>query len=457
MTRPKKLALALPLLAALCAIVTGPTFAAHTATIKHPVIRRSPAPIQAASSPARPTALGAASVESALIFNGNVSPYHVARYERSVHVGYVWGAAAPEVPGGTARHDRYEAWDQGWCPGRWLPLDGKCPRGGPPSYPWLERHHPTWLLWKVNKLGVPTKPARSRWNPGPIVDFTNPAVQKYWMKHYVGPPLKEGFDGIAWDGPLAFDPYGAAGHFDARHHFVHQYAGTYQDPKWAAAQAQALGTFLRLSRAINPHVEFALDQFLDCTFQESLWVLPFSYADTIVDEEGYTNWGTRHNYISSNPGAFCPNQWLEKTLTYIRMQKTGTRLVLIDAEPYRVHSYMTDRNAKARADFEWAFANYLLIKYSHTYFWFGGGFQYGYPVFVQRQELIDLGHPLGDMAPSQGLYIRWFTKGMVLVNPSATLTFNVALLPGKYEYQNGQKINRVAMKPHSGLVLLRAS
>jgi len=132
----------------------------------------------------------------------------------------------------------------------------------------------------------------------------------------------------------------------------------------------------------------------------------------------------------------------------------GKQLVLVDAEPYHVYPYITDTNPRARADFEWDLANYLLVKYRHTYLWFGDVQQYGYPVFVQREELADLGHATGDMRPDQGIYARWFTKGLALVNPSPFQSFPLAFQSGKYEDLYGQDVNHVTMPPHSGLVLV---
>jgi hypothetical protein len=127
----------------------------------------------------------------------------------------------------------------------------------------------------------------------------------------------------------------------------------------------------------------------------------------------------------------------------------------MNAEPYTVHRYMTDWNPAARADFEWAMANYLLVKYSHTYFWFGGSQQYGYAVFTQREQLADLGQPFGDMHQFQGIYVRWFSKGMALVNPDPKSSFTVTLHQGRYKDLYGQNVDAVTLAPHSGLVLVR--
>lgn len=321
--------------------------------------------------------------------------------------------------------------------------------------PWLMKNHPSWLEWEVNKKSVPTETARSKSNPGPILDFTNPDVQRFWMANYITPYLKNGFTGIDWDNPMVYNAYSSAGHYDLQHHFVRQYNGGLEDIHYARAQIQALGDFLERARTVTPKAQFDLAAPIDCEYAPmTSWLLPLRYVNTIVDEEGYSFWGSgRANYIPTTAGPYCSNRWLDKTEFYIQMQKEGKGLVLINQEPYDVTSFMTDTNMRARADIQSALANYLLVKYSHTYFWFGGSQQYGSPLFVQREEAANLGTAVGDMAPLQGVYARSFTKGMALVNPSSTQSFTINLPHGRFKDLYGKKLNSVNMLPHSGIVL----
>jgi Hypothetical glycosyl hydrolase family 15 len=461
MKTARTLSLALLFLCGVWALAAGPLFAARAYPSRSQqgsgpdLAPAVPVPTVAATPVSKPHSVKSSSIASALIFDYHIPVQQVVRDEISAHVGYVWGASAPRQSGDSIRHDYYVQWAHGWCPP--FGLVEKCPKGGPPSFPWLKKHHPNWILWQADTQGVPTKPARSKYDPGPILDFTNPAVQQYWMDHYIASHLKQGFDGIAWDDPTVYDPYGAVGHFDTHHRFIRQYDGSLQDPGWANAQVRALADFLGRAQAIDPKVQFALATPVDCLYAPmASWLLPLSYVDTIVDEEGYTYWGNKEPWITSSPGTYCNNRWLEKTNFYIQMQKAGKHLVLINAVPLRVHAYMTDTNPTARAYLQWALANYLLVKYSHTYFWFGSGQHYGYPIVKQREEMADLGAATGDMHTFQGIYVRWFTKGMALVNPSPTTPFTVTLLrSGRYEDLYGQNVNRVTMPPHSGLVLVR--
>jgi len=433
MPEMKTLRSAVPMALALCAVLSTGSYARESRS--------------SASTP---------SVAAALIFDYNIPKQQVAADEIRAHVGYVWAASAPEQPGGLARHDHYVAWAQGWCPAKGLVPQGKCPQGGAPSYGWLKAHHPNWILWQVNKLGVPTRPAKSWVNPGPILDFTNPAVQHYWIAHYIGPYLNEGFDGIAWDNPLVYNAYGAAGHVDSHHRFVRQFSGSYLQMSWDEAQSQALGSLLHQARAVDSKASFSLNANFDCKYAPiAAWLAPMRYVDTIVDEEGYSSWGGRARYIPASPGPYGNNRWLDKTQAFIRLERGGKRLVLINQEPYPVHPYMTDKDTRAQADLEWALANYLLVRYRHTYFWFGGIQQYGYPIFQQSEESVDVGTATSNMTPDQGVYVRWFSKGMALVNPSPAGTITVTLQAGRYKNLYGQNVDRLTMGPGSGVVLVR--
>jgi O-Antigen ligase len=398
-------------------------------------------------------------VASALVFDSNILPAKLKRDEARAHVGYVWGASAPEQPGGPARHDALLLWSEGVCPG--TPSKSRtCPGGGPPSLPWLTARHPDWILWNGSKRGIPARPAGSELQPA--VDFTNAAVRRYWLTHYIAPYLKSGFAGIRWTISLAYPPVannsnGAIGHYNMRHRFVRQYSGNANDIRWVRAQARSLADLLRRARVIDPRAQFALDDPVDRSYAPmASWLLSLHHVHTIFDWQGYSNWGnpSPENFIPNTPGRYCANRWLFKTDFYLRAQRAGKQLVLVNLEPYYVRAFMTDSNPRARADFEWALANYLLVKYSHTYFWFGSERQYGYPVVKQREEMAHLGRPIGDMHPYQGVYIRRFSEGAALVNPSPAEPFTVTLHRGEYEDLYGQRVNRVTMPPHSGLVLV---
>jgi hypothetical protein len=392
-------------------------------------------------------------VKMAWIFDSHVPTGALEADEVAENVGYVWGATAPEVPGGPAIHDAYVDWQQGYCPGGGYSLT--CPSGQPPSYPWLEKNHPDWVFWQVNSKGKPTVIAHGAGDPGPIVDFTNPSVRSFWFKTYIAPALRAGFDGVSWDHSTPYNSYGAAGHFNARHRFVRQFTGYTEDPGYAKAEANALNKFLQMARAVKASAAFTTTVFDSCTERHTAsWYAPLKYVQTVFDEAGYTNWGDKkYPWLTASSGPACRNEWLAKTKRYIFLQKQGKSVVLVNEIPMNLTPDETDNNPQVRALMQWALANYFLVKSTHTYFWFGTRQAYGYPAVMQPEELVTLGSASGPMHAESCAYVRTYTQGMAVVNPSPHRACRVVFPSGKYKDLYGHHLNASTLGPHTGLVL----
>jgi len=79
-----------------------------------------------------------------------------------------------------------------------------------------------------------------------------------------------------------------------------------------------------------------------------------------------------------------------------------------------------------------------------------------YPDWPHLPEYdVNVGHPCGAMTMSQGVYVRDFSKGMALVNPSASDSFTVALPPGNFTDLGGEQVaGNIFIGPLSGKVLV---
>jgi len=392
-------------------------------------------------------------ISMAWVFDQHVPIDQVQADEAAQNVGFVWGAIAPETAGGTAAHYFYLSWQQGFCPNNGLSLS--CPSGAPPSLPWLRAHHPDWILWQANAKGRPTVPARSPSDPGPIVDFTNPAVQKYWVDNLIRPALRAGYAGVSWDHSIPYNAYRAVGHYNTKRQFVRLYNGDTEQPAYAAAQASAVSRMLLMAQAIRPSAQFASSVSNACDYpHQSDWFEALQHVQIVFDEAGYTNWGdSKYPWVTASSAASCRNQWLERTEAYIKLQKEGKSLILDNEIPMALSPDETKTNMQVRALMQWSLANYLLVKYSHTYFWFGTLQRYGYPLVLQPEELVDLGTPVGDMRAEENVYVRRYSKGMAVVNPSAHRSLTITLPKAKYETLYGRVIDSATLAPHSGLIL----
>lgn len=107
---------------------------------------------------------------------------------------------------------------------------------------------------------------------------------------------------------------------------------------------------------------------------------------------------------------------------------------------------------------QWTIANYLLVKGAHTYVYIAkptnSGENYGY-LNVIPEYSAKVGHAINSMYSSQGVYMRDYSSGKTIVNPSSTQAVSITLPPHHYKDLYGNTINTtLTLNPHSGIVLL---
>jgi hypothetical protein len=150
--------------------------------------------------------------------------------------------------------------------------------------------------------------------------------------------------------------------------------------------------------------------------------------------------------------------WFVTMSEYRHIQKDlGKGFVMINGQNSNVSPYETGSNMQVRATVQWTLANYLLIKYKHTYYWLGGTSQYGQAIAMQNEYTAPIGAPTDDFYASQNVYMRDYTNGLAAVNPDSTRSYTINLPAGKYVDLYGNRISRYTMTPQSGLILLLAS
>jgi len=74
--------------------------------------------------------------------------------------------------------------------------------------------------------------------------------------------------------------------------------------------------------------------------------------------------------------------------------------------------------------------------------------------FSDRQEYhVPIGHPLSDVYASQGVYMRMYSNGLAIVNPSSTNSYHLSFTH-PYQDVQGNTISSYTIGVHSGLLLL---
>ena len=384
-------------------------------------------------------------VHFGLPFNAHAAIVHEVRVEAPAGftVDYVWGASptgGPNVPGNTgAWHETYTPW-----------------RRESPGLHWLQQNHPDWIMYRWDRKTIayadPSLPGL------PDVDTTNPAYQQWFLQNFALPALRKGFQGISFDNGLTANIGQDAGHFDTHGRWVQQYSGRIlNDQAYATAQAAAFAAIARATHAAFPRATITVNGGYNTYTTPTIWNASIPFLDMVSDEYAFNNGGS--GYLASNPGGVgVSNRWLTEMQRYEQLQKDeGKGLWFINTLGYAVLPYMTDSDSRARADVAWVLANYLLIKYNHTYLAIVGDHHYGYPLIPQHEytTVQQIGAPSGDFFAGQGVYMRNYTGGLALVNPSSTATFTVNVLPDRYTDLYGNVVHSpVSLGPHTGAVLL---
>ncbi len=387
-------------------------------------------------------------VHFGLPFNAHAPVVNGVRQDAPAYstVDYVWGASptgGPNVPGNTgAWHETYTPW-----------------RRESPGLSWLQQNHPDWIMYQADRKTV------ADWDPSlpglPDVDTTNPAYQQWFLQNFVYPAMRNGFQGISFDNGLIHNVGKEAGHYDTNHNWVQQYSGqVLNDPTYANAQAAAFANVVQGIRSAYPNATITVNEGYNTYTNLSLWNTTAPYVDMISDEYAFNDGGS--GYTTSDPGGeSVSNRWLAEMQRYKTFQRDeGKGIWFNDNLPYDTSPYMTDGNTQARADVQWALANYLLIKYNHTYLDIVGNQQYGYQLFPQHEYATaqQIGAPTNDFYASQGVYMRDYTNGLTVVNPSPRDTFSVNLPSGRYKDLYGHVVTTpLSLAPHTGAVLLLTS
>ncbi len=360
---------------------------------------------------------------------------------------YVFGAnnnGVANVPGTALWHEIYTPWQR-----------ENDDQGNNRNLAWFQTNHPDWIMYG------PDKKTPATWegdNCCVVLDYANPTVQS-WVTAILIHWLGHGYNGISIDNSVDDNQTNAVGHYTlpgiSGGTWVAQYSGTEPgDTAWAAASETALTNIITAVKAQYPNISVTVNQnYVYNYINQAGFEQSFNVATGTLDE-GYLWWATKNDSTA----------WLNTMTEYRHMQRDLAKsLFLINASSYTMTTNMTTSSMTARADVQLALANYLLIKYNHTYFWFGmtgasasSPGQYGQPIAMQSEYSAPIGSPINDFYASQNVYMRNYTNGLAIVNPD-TSSHSLTFPSGQYKDLYGNAITTYTMQSHSGLILLLTS
>jgi Hypothetical glycosyl hydrolase family 15 len=292
--------------------------------------------------------------------------------------------------------------------------------------------HPDWVLYKCDRV----TPAFEYGNPNMPLDFSNPDVLSWQLQTYALPADRSGYDAIAVDNLNIENLFGACG-FYRNGKWVQRYTGEIDDPQWHADIISWLTRMQTALRALPhpleliPNLGFGAGSPLtDPTVQQIV-----SHSDGILDERGFTDYG--HNYITGD-------NWLQ-TIQFIKsVQQQHKAYYIVNQFPSVVD----------HVQIEWALASYLLCKEHLASVFISGVQDYGRSLYYPEYSA-PIGSSSSEIYQSQHVYVRDYSNGLVMVNPSDTQAYTVRTSFTGYRDLSGNPVSRsFTISPHSGMILI---
>ncbi|HEY6326831.1 MAG TPA: putative glycoside hydrolase [Candidatus Cybelea sp.] len=358
-----------------------------------------------------------------LVFN-----YLVKYLRREIGlVDVVWGSQSP-LPRGIDNQF-------------YTPFERDGPYGAPHNLKWWKAHHPDWIEYRCDRKTVAFEFGERLAVP---IDIADPAALAYQRSAAVDPALNAGYRAIDFDNLELGNYWHRCGHFSAPHRWASQYTGQYQDPAYTAdVLAWAKSTFAFIhnySRTATMAINFSYD----ANFGESANRALATSTDEVLDEGGFTNYGTKHHNVTT------PRQWRQIVGMIRTIQASGGCYMENGEEP----ALSKDISQEERL---WVVANYLLIRDDCTYVWISGftasgGQDYG-RILIYPEYGLTVGAPSGAARETGGAWQREYTGGLALVNPS----YRRVTIPLKRTYvdENGRRYRRsITLTATSGQILL---
>ena len=312
---------------------------------------------------------------------------------------------------------------------------------------WFQTNHPDWIEYKCDKTTVAYEFTDYTLIP---LDTSNPAVLSWLEQTFYAPTAASGsyqhldFDnfqmsnGGFWSGQRCGHWTGAQGSST----WVQQYNGTNDDPNYRTneiAMAKNLQTWLHTH---YPSIQFAANFSYDNNYPAESDNL-MSYVDLLFDEQGFTNGN------SGPPFYYADNTWLAKA--------QHTRSFINAGHGWQdINQFGSSFSALTIAQKQWAIANYLLLKNSASWIYICGPQEYG-TLLMAPEYTAQIGSPTNAFYQSQGVYMRDFTNGKAIVNPSSNQSFTITLPVNTYKDLYGNLINSITLPAISGIVLLDTS
>ncbi len=363
-------------------------------------------------------------------------------------VGFVmWGNLPSRYLTGVVNHARYCKWGQATATTL--------------SIEWFKQNHPDWLSYTNDRktLAYYRYGTQIDYAHAPL-DFTNPAVQDLIISQCLTPALSQHFTAVGFDHVTTLNRFAVAGHYTTDGQWVQMFSGNFSDETYRQAMINAYATLIAKMKAAalqqGKTIAIAFNYYPNLEYNDHYTDL-LPYADIVLDEAGFTKLGnTTFPYLTATPvsGTNITNAWLTKIEDLWILQNRFNKPVIINGlVPYAVDA----THLPQQRDIQWILANYLLVKGAYTYSSFISSVfdRYAQLNVSLPEYFAQVGHPHSPMYLSQNVYMRAYSNGLAIVNPSLNQSYTVTLPANTYKDLYGHAVTTVTMQPYSGLVLVK--
>ena len=369
-------------------------------------------------------------------------------YDASPLIGFVmWGNLPSRYLTGVVNHARYCKWGQATATD--------------PTIDWFKQNHPDWLSYTNDRQTL------AYYRYGNLVDyahapldFTNPAVQDLIITQCLAPALSQHFTAVGFDHVTTLNRFAVAGHYTTGGRWVQMFNGNLSDETYRQAMKNAYATIIakmkEMAQQQGKTIAIAFNYYPNLQYNDHYTDL-LPYADIVLDEAGFTKLGnTTFPYLTATPvsGTNITNAWLTKIEDLWTLQyKFGKPVIINGLVPYTVDA----THLPVQRDIQWILANYLLVKGAYTYCSFISSVfdRYSQLNVSLPEYFAQVGHPHSAMYQAQNVYMRDYSNGLAIVNPSLDQSYTVTLPANTYTDLYGHLVATVTMQPYSGLVLVK--
>lgn len=337
-------------------------------------------------------------------------------------IDLVWGSVFPTEPKGVF-NTYYQPFD------RTIPqiIDGVLH-----DLAWFKGNHPDWIIYTCDRV----TPAWAFQNKKAVpLDITNPAVREYLVDNYLKRAKQRGYKGIAFDNiTLYHNFWNRCGIWNNRI-WVQKFTGDNNDPKFREASlSYAAWMYNRLhEEGMGVLLNFSYE--FNCPVESKLL---YNYMDLAASERGFSG-GQKPEWYYSEA------EWLANMKALQELDEKGRGFAAINYTEVPFAQVTKEK-------IQFILANYLLVKGKHSYLAIQQREESG-GIFIAPEYSAPIGHALNKMYVSQGVYMRDFSNGKAIVNPSHDKSFIVSL-GGVYKDLYGNSVSSITLKPWSGIVLL---